>query len=121
MLTHRNVLKYTWTSSDGKTHNEIDHILIDRKWHSIILDVPSFRGADCETDHYLVVAKFGEILSVSLQAAQNYDVERFNLWKLSKLEVRKQYQIKTSNSFSALKNCSIFLAEPSPPWQMKQM
>jgi hypothetical protein len=44
-------------SSDGKTHNQIDHIMIDRRRHSIILDVRSFRAADCDNDHYLVVAK----------------------------------------------------------------
>jgi hypothetical protein len=30
MFPHRNIHKYTWTSSDGKTHNKIDHILVDR-------------------------------------------------------------------------------------------
>jgi hypothetical protein len=24
---------------DGKTHNQIDHILLDRRWHSSIFDV----------------------------------------------------------------------------------
>ena len=48
----------------GIRDDQIDHILIDRRWHSNILDVRSFRGADCDTDHYLVVAKVRERLAV---------------------------------------------------------
>jgi len=33
MFPHRNIHKYTWTS------DHIDHILIDRRWHSSILGV----------------------------------------------------------------------------------
>jgi hypothetical protein len=51
-----------------------------------------------------VVAKVRERLAVIKQAAQNFDVERFNLKKLSELEVRKEYQIKISNRFAALEN-----------------
>jgi hypothetical protein len=63
MIPHRNTHKYTWTSPDGKTHNQIDHVLIDRRRQSNILDVQSFRGADCDTDYYLVVAKVRERLN----------------------------------------------------------
>ena len=38
-----------------------------------ILDVQSFWGTDCDTDHYLVVAKLEERLAVSKQAAQKFD------------------------------------------------
>jgi len=91
MSPHRNIHKYTWTSPDGKTHNQTDHISIDRRWHSSVLDVRSFRGTYCDTDHYLVVAKVRERLAVSKQAAQTFDVDRFNLRTLSEMEVRKQY------------------------------
>jgi len=53
-----------------------------------------------------VAAKVRERLTVSKQAAQEYDVERFNLRKLNNLEVRKQYQIKISNSVEALEELS---------------
>jgi hypothetical protein len=57
MIPHLSINKYAWTSSDGQKHNQIDHGLIDRRRHSSILDVQSFRGADFDTDHNLVVAK----------------------------------------------------------------
>jgi len=38
MFLHEDIHKYTWTSN-GKTHNQTDHILIHRRWHSSILDV----------------------------------------------------------------------------------
>jgi hypothetical protein len=41
-----------------------------------------------------VVAKVKESLTVSQQAAHEFDVEIFNNRQLSELEVRKQYQIK---------------------------
>jgi len=53
-----------------------------------------------------VVPKVRKRLAVSKQAAQKYDVERFNLTNLNELEVRKQYQIKISNRFASLKNIS---------------
>jgi hypothetical protein len=36
-----------------------------KRWHSNVADVQHFRGADCDTDHYLVVAKVREALAVS--------------------------------------------------------
>ena len=49
--------------------------MIDRRRHSNILDVRSFRGADYDTDYYLVVAKLRERLAVRKQAAQKFDGE----------------------------------------------
>jgi len=45
-----------------------------------------------------VVAKVRERLAVSNQRAEEFDVERYNLRKLSDLENWKEYQIKISKS-----------------------
>ena len=85
--------KYTRISLDRKTHIQIVHILIERRRQSGILEVQSFREADSDTDHYMVVENVMEILAVSKQAAQELNVERCDLRKLTEMEVRKQYQI----------------------------
>jgi hypothetical protein len=46
-----------------------------------------------------VVAKVRERLAVRKQAAQELDVERFNLRKLKELEVKEKYQIEITNRF----------------------
>jgi hypothetical protein len=79
MFPHRNIHKHTWTSPDGNTHNQIGHILIDRRRHSSILDVRSFRPANCDTDHYLVVAKIRKRLAVHKQGSHKFPTELFIL------------------------------------------
>jgi hypothetical protein len=104
MFSHCKIQKYPWTSPDGKTHNQIDHVLVDRRRQSSVLDVRSFRGADCDTDHYLVVAKLRERLSVSKRVAEKLAMQRFDLRKLNDAEVKEQYQVKITNRFAAFEN-----------------
>ena len=49
-----------------------------------------FQGS-CDTGHCLLVVEVRERLAVSKETAQKFDVARFNLRKISELEVRKQY------------------------------
>jgi hypothetical protein len=95
MFPHRRIHKYTWTSPEGNTHNQIDHVLIDRRQHSNILDVRYFRGADSDTDRYLVVAKVRERLAVSKRAAQKVDKERLCVKKLDEVDVKKSIKLQS--------------------------
>jgi hypothetical protein len=60
MFLQCNIHKYTWTSPDGKTHNQNAYILIHRRSNLSELDVQLFRAVDRDTDHYLVVAEVRE-------------------------------------------------------------
>lgn len=74
--------KHTWKSPDGRTQNQIDHILINKRHGSCIHKVRSYRGADADTDHYLLYAKFILRLSVKCKMASKKARERFNVQKL---------------------------------------
>jgi hypothetical protein len=102
MFPHLKIHNYVWTSADGNAHNQIDHILIDR--HSSVLDVRSFRAADCDMDHYLVVAKIRERIAVNKQGSYKFRMERFNLKKLNEVEGKEKYRIEVSNRFAALED-----------------
>jgi hypothetical protein len=52
-----------------------------------------FRGADCDSDHYLVVLEVRERLALVKQLVKKMDVERFNLKQLNEEEVKEQYQV----------------------------
>jgi hypothetical protein len=85
---HRKIHKYIWTSPEGKTHNQFDQVLIDRRRHSSLLDVPFFRRVDCDTDRYLAVPKVRERLAVSKRDAQKIEKERQNLKNLKEGDVK---------------------------------
>ena len=51
-----------------------------------------------------MVAKVKERLAVSKQVAQIFDVKRFNLRKITELEIRKNYRVKILNSFVVMEN-----------------
>ena len=49
---------YTWPSPDGQNQNQIDYILCSERWRSSIQSAKTRPGADCGSDHELLIAKF---------------------------------------------------------------
>ena len=49
---------YTWTLPDGQHQNQIDYILCSQRWRSSIQSARTRLGAECGSDHELLIAKF---------------------------------------------------------------
>ncbi|KAI0224649.1 Craniofacial development protein 2, partial [Lamellibrachia satsuma] len=47
---------YTWRSPDKVTRNQIDYIMCTTRWRSSVRRVTTLPGADCGTDHNLLIA-----------------------------------------------------------------
>ena len=85
---------YTWTSPDGQHWNQTDYILCSQRWRSSIQSAKTRWGADCGSDHELVIAKF-----------------RFKLKKVGKTtrpfrydlnQILYDYTVKVRNRFKGL-------------------
>ena len=49
---------YTWTSPEGQYRNHIDDILCSQRWRSSMKSAKTKPGADCGSDHELLIFKF---------------------------------------------------------------
>ena len=49
---------YTWTSPGARQQNQIDYILCSQRWRSSIQSAKTRLGADCGSDHELLIANF---------------------------------------------------------------
>jgi hypothetical protein len=65
--------------------------------------VQSFRAADYDTDHYLVVANVTERIAVNKQRSHRFHMEVFNLKKLNEVEGKDKLCFGVSNSFQLWK------------------
>ena len=102
---HKRTL-YTWTSPDGQHRNQIDYILCSQRWRSSIQSAKTRLGADCGSDHELLIANFrlklkkggkttGPFRYDLNQIPYNYTVEVTNRFKgLDLIECLKNYGLR---------------------------
>jgi len=97
---------YTWTSPGGEYRNQIDYILIKKRWRSAISSVKTMPGADCGTDHELLVAKIKVKLKKvkGNKAPLRYDLQNIPV----------EYNVEIRNRFAAIE---LDDKEPDELWE----
>jgi len=65
-------------SPDGRHKNQIDHVLINNRFKNNITNVRTLRGADADSDHFLVGiwirVKFKKRYRHKLNTVDGYDI-----------------------------------------------
>ena len=85
---------YTWTSPDGQHRNQIDYILCTQRWRSSIQSTKTRPGADCGSDHELLIAKF------RLKMKKVGEITRPFRYDLN--QIPYDYTVEVANRFKAL-------------------
>lgn len=99
IFAHKDIHKYTWVSPDKRTKNQIDYIMINKRWRRSVIDARTYRGADINSDHILLRAK----IQLKLKATRKVQGRRkFAVNKLKQLEVKEAFKLELRNRFSAL-------------------
>ena len=85
---------YTWTSPDGQDWNQIDYILCSQRWRSSIQSAKTRPGADCGSDHEILIAKFRLILKKVGKTTRRF---RYDL-----NQIPYDYTVEVRNRFKGL-------------------
>ena len=83
--------QHTWTSPDGTIKNQIDYVLIDKRYRNGVKNSKSMPGADCGSDHNPIITR----IHIKLKGIQRKKKNvRLNLGALQEKNTKHEYQLK---------------------------
>ena len=99
---HKASRRWTWHSPNGEHHNQIDYILVQRRFQFSINSAKTrcFPGADIRSDHDLVMMIFK--LHLKKVSKQGHTRIRFDLEKLKDPEVAETFKAMIGGKFAPL-------------------
>ena len=83
---------HTWTPPDGQHQNQIDYILCSKRWRSSIQSAKTRPGADCGSDHELLITKFRLKLKKVWKTARPFRYDLNQIPYDYTVEVRKRFK-----------------------------
>jgi endonuclease/exonuclease/phosphatase family metal-dependent hydrolase len=98
---HKEIHEQTWRSPDGKNYNQIDHILIDKRKATGMLDAKTCRGASSDSDHFLFRGKYRSKIAYSKYEPKK-TTRRFHVGALRKSSMARRFQLHLDKEFGRL-------------------
>jgi len=99
---HNDIHKKTRYSADGRTANQIAHILISKRFRSAIRDIRALRRPDIGSDHNLLMINFKVKLRVKTGNKCTEKRKLVNIFQNPKW--KQKYAIEINNKFEILEN-----------------
>ena len=100
---------YTWISPGDRIRNQIDYSMVPKRWQSSIQNVKTRPGADCGSDHQMLVFKLKlKLKSMNRTSAPvRYDVS----------SIPEEFKVEVSNKFKALQELDEPETTPDGLWE----
>jgi len=91
---------WTWRSPGDRNRNQIDYITINRRFRNAIHQAKTYPGADCNSDHNLLVAtveiKMKKVITTKITARRQIDMLKKNR------EIKNTFVLETTNRYEIL-------------------